>query len=84
MRCRDLLCHHAESSHGELDGFDGLGPCRLCSCGRFRLVVPRHQQLKRAFSKKIAAGETFVDWLSIPDPTAERKPGRGIETVGYL
>lgn len=46
--------------------------------------MPRHQQLQGEFAKMSARGETFIDWLSVPDPTAERKPGRGIETAGYL
>jgi hypothetical protein len=86
MRCRDLLCQHAEKSHEQGPAYLGfwIGACRRCSCQRFREVIPRHQQLQCEFAKMSARGEVFIDWLSVPDPTAERKPGRGTETVGDL
>ena len=86
-RCQDLLCQHTENAHdGELatgDYWSGRA-CGRCPCTKFRDVTPRHQQLQLEFAKMTSRGETFIDWLSVPDPTAERKPSRGIETVGYL
>lgn len=82
-RCRDLVCQHLDRHHEPAQA-EQPGKCQRCPCDRFRFVIPRHQQLQGEFSKMIAAGETFVDWLTVPDPTAERKPSRGIETVGYL
>ena len=84
MRCCDLLCQHTDKAHVEVSRHDPLGKCTRCPCDRFRCVVPRHQQLQMEFATMSARGETFIDWLTVPDPTAERKPGRGIETAGYL
>ena len=79
MRCRDLLCQHSDKRHEP-----PYGPCHACSCVRFREVTPRHQQLQVEFARLSARGLTYINWLSIPDPTAERKPDRGIDTAGYL
>lgn len=85
MRCRDLLCQHSEKQHDDENQITfGLGPCKQCPCERFREVTPRHQQLQIEFAKLSARGLTYIPWLSIPDPTAERKPDRGIDTAGYL
>lgn len=82
LSCQDLTCEHSEANHRP----KAEGPCQLCPCQTFRYRVPRQQQLQVEFAKLRAKGHTFIDWLSVPDPTAEKPQpkhvlGRKVEVI---
>ena len=85
MRCQDLTCQHTEAAHTvPVADSSWAWACRHCTCKRFREATPRAQQIQLEYAKMLPAqvlrGQR-LDWLSIPDPTAERKPGRSIDRI---